>query len=902
MTRSWCDGRWQWKLVGWIAFVGIVAKGGDRTYAQVTADPSVGTTVTLNGDTFEITNGTTVGDKNLFHSFSNFSIPDGGTANFFNAPTIANILARVTGGNPSDIQGLIRAQGSANLFLMNPNGILFGPNAQLDLGGSFVATTANAIQFPGGAEFAQNSPVADNSLLSVNPSAFLFNQIAAQPITNQSVEGLQVPGDQSLLLLGGDVNLEGGRLFARGGRVELGGVAGVGTVGLNVDNNNLSLSFPNGVERTDVSLTNGSEVNVRAGGGSITINSQNLDILTGSRLRAGIESDLGFFGSQAGDITLNAIEAITVADENSFIANAVLERAVGNGGNVNITAGSLFVNNGGQVNSLTRGQGDTGSVNINARDSVSFNGVASNGDSAGSYSTVAFGAVGNGGSINITTDSLSVTNGAVLNASTFGRGNAGSVSVQARDSVSLSDSSYIRSNVEQRGVGNGGDIDIQTRLLTLTNGGQVQAVVFRAEGAVPGGKGKGGNIQVTATDFISMSGFSSNSFSSGLLTITEQGASGQAGDITVNTGDLRIANSANINAATRNASDGGNITINANTLEATGGGQVRATSRSSGKAGNISLNVTDKIILSGSDPTYSDRLARFGQDRASDAGSASGLFASTTEASTGQGGALKIITGQLFVQDDALVISLSEGEGNAGTIAIEVHDILQVNNGEISTRATLSGGGDITITASYIRLHGDSDIRTDLASSAGSGGNINLTANSIIAFDDSDILAFAAEGQGGNITLNTPVFFGFGYRPGASETDYAILDGNDRVDLNASGAIASGNITTPDTTFIQNSLTELPANVIDTGTLVANSCIARGSDRSTGSFIITGTGGLPTRPGDNTASSYPTGTVRSTSDRATDAIRSWKIGDPIVEPQGAYRLPNGQLVLSRECS
>ncbi|OKH27070.1 hypothetical protein NIES1031_10140 [Chroogloeocystis siderophila 5.2 s.c.1] len=127
IQRSWCG--WQLKLAGWVTFVGVVAGGGDRTLAQVTADPSLGTTVTLNGDTFEITNGTTIGDKNLFHSFSNFSIPNGGTAHFVNAPAIANILARVTGSNSSDIQGLIRAQGNANLFLMNPNGILFGPNA-----------------------------------------------------------------------------------------------------------------------------------------------------------------------------------------------------------------------------------------------------------------------------------------------------------------------------------------------------------------------------------------------------------------------------------------------------------------------------------------------------------------------------------------------------------------------------------------------------------------------------------------------------------------------------------------------------------------------------------------------------------------------------------------------------
>ncbi|MBE9190520.1 filamentous hemagglutinin N-terminal domain-containing protein [Gloeocapsopsis crepidinum LEGE 06123] len=969
MNRSWCDWRWQLKLGGWVACVGVVAGGGDRTLAQVTADPSLGTTVTVNGDTFEITNGTTVGDKNLFHSFSNFSIPGGGTAHFINAPTITNILARVTGSNPSDIQGLIRAQGSANLFLMNSNGILFGPNAQLDLGGSFVATTANAIQFPGGVEFSQNSPVAaNNSLLSVNPSAFLFNQIAAQPITNQAVAGLQVPVGKSLLLLGGDVKLAGGKLFAPGGRVELGGVA-AGTVGLSVDGNTMSLSYPSQVQRADMSLTNGAGVDVTAGGGgSVVVNAENLNISGESYLDAGIRSGLGTIGSQAGDITLNATGTITVAASDVFntvdsaeaIGNAgnidittanlsvtngaeldastfgqgnggsvtigadgaitlvdanifsnVERGAVGEGGSITITGDSLSLQDGAQVQTLTRGanetrpggKGNAGNISIDASSTVNLTGVDSEENSSAILSSIGSGAEGSAGNINIKAGALFLTNGAELDASTFGQGNAGNIFVQADDSISLSNSSNISSLVGSRGVGSGGEIELQTQMLSLTDGSQVATAVFRAEDNVRGGQGQGGNIVVNATDSVNISGVGSSGFPSGLIALTEQGAMGQAGDITVNAGAFRIADAGAVTSGTRNSSDGRNITINANTFEATGGGQVRTTSRSGGNAGDISLNVTDTITLSGSDPDYFERRAQFGENRVSEAGPASGVFANASEASTGQGGVLKITTGQLFVQDGASVSSLSEGEGNAGTITIEVRDILQANNGEISTRATQAGGGDITIAASDIRLRNDSDIRTDLTSSAGRGGNINITADSIIAFDNSDILAFAAKGQGGNIILNTPVFFGFGYRPGASGTDYAILDRNDRVDVNASGAIASGNITTPDTTFVQNSLTELPENVIDTGTLVANSCIARSSDRQQGNFIITGSGGLPTRPGDASVSSYPTGTVRSVaSDRATDANCPWQIGDPIVEPQGAYRLPNGQLVLSRECS
>jgi filamentous hemagglutinin family protein len=247
-------------------------------HAQITPDSSLQTitTVTSSGNLLEISDGTKAG-VNLFHSFYNFSVAENDTIRFINNDSsIQNIISRVTRAS-SEILGNIEAGGSSpnfNLFLINPKGIMFGPNAKLDIGGSFFATTSNAIQF-GNQGFLETSTPNDPSLLTINPTAFFFDQIRPQPITSQAL--MTVSNGNSILLLGGDIRLNGASLNALNGHIELDSVTESGLLELNASGRIFDLNFPAGLMRGNVVITNGATVDVTdKGSGSISIFMQEL--------------------------------------------------------------------------------------------------------------------------------------------------------------------------------------------------------------------------------------------------------------------------------------------------------------------------------------------------------------------------------------------------------------------------------------------------------------------------------------------------------------------------------------------------------------------------------------------------------------------------------------------------
>ncbi|WAL59349.1 two-partner secretion domain-containing protein [Thermocoleostomius sinensis] len=615
-----------------------------------------------------------------------------------------------------------------------------------------------------------------------------------------------------------------------------------------------------------------------------------------------------------GDVRIDGTEQIVQG--NPFIAqinSSLGAGASGRGGNIFLDAGSLSLLNGASITASTFGTGNAGRITIDVDDIVSLTGeniVNLNGNNFLQQSNiatlVASGAEGNAGRIRITARLLNLDDFSFISSSTGGRGNAGNISIRVDDTIQLEESSNIASGVGAGGRGRGGDITLRGRSLTLRDGSQVGAFLFREQFGTAGGRGRGGTITINATDFVEIAGVGrrqlpivyfprtdvtvlTRGFSSGLFTNSERGASGQAGDITVNTRDFRISGGGIVVASTFNDGDGGDIVINADRFTARNGGQIVTNTRSSGTAGSITLNVSDRVTITGSDPTLNRRrtqireiLSQPGQsDRASDIllglGNRSGLFVNADENATGNAGEILIDTNNLTMRDSAIISAVATGRD----------------------------AGNIDITANTVELRNNSDIRTNVTGE-GDGGNITIDGNYVVALGDSDILAYSGGGSGGNITL--PAFFGEGYVEPDRDPDASLslnelnaLDGNDRVDVNASGRVRSGTITTPDTSAIQNSLAELPNTAIDTDALLANSCVVRDQDQ-VGTFIITGPGGLPERPGDQAPSAYPTAPVRSIPDEPDEHHdHSWQPGDPIVEPQGAYQLADGRMVLSREC-
>ena len=658
-------------LWGSITMLASAIDLGNRAIAQVVPDSTVGTQVTQLGTVFQIDNGVRSGN-NLFHSFSQFSIPTNGSAIFNNATDIQTIFSRVTGSQISNIDGILKNQGTASLFLMNPNGIIFGPNARLELGGAFLGTTASGIQFGDGIEF--NSVNTAPTLLSVNvpiglqmgenPSS-IVSQSRVLDSSNNVIGGLKVNENQNLFLVGGNLQLNRGGLYAPGGRIELVSIAGTGTVALAGAGKNQRLSVPRELARADISMINNAIVDVtNPQGGSIAMTAQNLDLDKSSpRIRAGVARGTSILPS--GTIDMDVVDRLSIST--GGLINRVDSRTGGKSGisgDINITAGSIVLRNGAQINTSTRGIGNSGNINIVARDTIELDGIRDEWVSSAILSSVRSDGDGNGGNLNLTTRSLSVTNGAVITATTLGKGNAGTIT-------------------------------INVNTLEALNGGQISNASFSS--------GNAGKIVVQANTSIALVGkdplYSQRIATHGRERVTLVNAA---------SGIYAGAYESVINPNVFAAGSGGTLEISTPTLALKNGAQLNISALGTGNAGNLKINA-ESIKL--------DQNSRI-----------------TAEVRAGSQGNIQIQTKALILQRQSLISTNAKGNAQGGNIDIDAPIIVGLNNSDIVANAQKGKGGNIQITTQGIfglQYRPMLTPENDITASSEFGINGNVQVNTI---------------------------------------------------------------------------------------------------------------------------------------------------------------------------
>ena len=746
------------------------------------------TVVETTGNTSEITGGTVRG-TNLFHSFFDFSIGEGGIANFTHDSSITNILGRVTGSSPSAIDGLITA-GNVDLFLINPNGIVFGENAALDIGGTFTAATAESILFEGG-EFNAVNP--SQSVLSVNvpTGAQLGNEAAtvtvfgrgnnlfwddyAETIIDDRPDGLS--NDSGVRLIAGNININGGNVTSTEGLVDL-----VAASGAKV--NFGSRMIPEeGAVLGDINLSNAASVST-TGDGSGTINAYgaNLSVKDGSAILSMSQGE----GPVGGGINLDFADKVEIIAENEFgdfptyVSTDVGFFSSTPGSNINVNTGDLNILLGAQMNAGVFGEAPGGNVNINAnnisiQDGGSFTDSGIYLDSSGLEGA-------DSGTLIANADSIEIGGAGRIASKAYYDGNAGTINLNAReinvyDKVDFGDGFVLSSAIENssEASGDAGTININTQDITISDGAQILTYAR--------GEGDAGSVNINTTNLRIETTYPDESeVDTGIIAgsgneVPTEDLLGKGGDININADTIELVDGGIISSGTLSANDGGNITINTNQLHmfadhstdtTYNGGIILSRASSSGNSGSININANSTVLEGGS------------QINVGTVGS-------------GNAGTLKLNTDTLkvdgFVEDyrTALLSTAVEGSGDGGTIEVAANSV-EVTNGatisasnfptrDASTEPGTGAAGNIKLDTDNLSITGDEPTTINTSTSSGGGGQIELNANNISLTGTGAAVTAESLGSsdGGKIVLSTT---NLNLDDGGSITTSAIASGN----------------------------------------------------------------------------------------------------------------------------
>jgi large exoprotein involved in heme utilization and adhesion len=469
-----------------------------------------------------------------------------------------------------------------------------------------------------------------------------------------------------------------------------------------------------------------------------------------------------------------------------------------------------------------------------------------------------------------------------------------------------------------------GDIQVQGRRVTLTDGSQISSIT--------GGSISAGTVEVTASETVELIGTSENDFASNLNTVTL--GDGNAGDLRIKTGQLIIRDGAFVSTGSvsqrQNPSSvnggGGNLTVDASeSVEVSGrsasGGPSLLTveTQTDGAAGKLEITTGRLIIRDGAEVsaatyfgagqggTLNVAASKSVEVIGTGIGREGQLVPSTLRAAssfTGNAGDLTIATGKLTVRDGAEVTVSGMRSGAAGNLEVRADSIKLDNSGSLRAETAAGDRGSIKLQTRDLQLRHSSAINTN-ASGTATGGNITIDTDTLVALEDSDITANAVQGQGGNIQINAQGVF-LSRESICVDSDIAAC--NSEITASSQRGInGTVEIRTPDI-GIGSSVTQLEANFVAPEQVIAGSCLAR-RNAEQGSFTVTGTGGLPRNPYDSIQGEYKVSDVQGLPEVAQQPTASpspkpqastpnpWKQGDPIQEAQGMTVTENGRIIV-----